>query len=152
MFSTQLGRMPYSFPRSSLLALRARARGKYLYWNARNNMKTKYYIPALWLKALLVEVFCPGALALSPGDLWSSSWCTLPGMTGWEPNIVRNCIKNIFIEVHRCAEKGTIDKDEWVEFLHTKVCEASPACEVCWYLNFIWRIKSSLTGTRSGEK
>jgi len=22
--------------------------------------------------------------------------------------------------VHRCAEKGTIDKDEWVEFLHTK--------------------------------
>ena len=27
-----------------------------------------------------------------------------------------------FIKVHRCAEKGTIDKEEWVEFLHTKVC------------------------------
>ena len=29
------------------------------------------------------------------------------------------------MKVHRCAEKGTIDKDEWVEFLHTKVC---PTC------------------------
>ena len=29
MFSTQLGRMPYSFPRSSLLGPRARAKGKH---------------------------------------------------------------------------------------------------------------------------
>ena len=29
------------------------------------------------------------------------------------------------MKVHRCAEKGTIDKDEWVEFLHTKVCPTS---------------------------
>ena len=42
MFSTQSGRMPYSFPRSSLLGLRARARGKYFYWNVWNYMKRKY--------------------------------------------------------------------------------------------------------------
>ena len=29
--------------------------------------------------------------------------------------------KYSYYKVHRCAEKGTIDKDEWVEFLHTKV-------------------------------
>ena len=42
MFSTQLGRMPYSFPRSSLSGLRARARGKFLSWNVGICVKRKY--------------------------------------------------------------------------------------------------------------
>ena len=32
------------------------------------------------------------------------------------------CTKLLFQDdrVHRCAERGTIDKEEWAEFLHTK--------------------------------
>ena len=72
MFSTQSGRMPYSFPRSSLLGLKARAKGKYFSWNVLEIL-SRENIPAPWLKAWSEEVFCPEGLALSLVDLWSSS-------------------------------------------------------------------------------